>query len=89
MCVVSQKKDYLFLNGGNYKITRAGEDLSNAYNNFSVTQIWAKIFEIKVEPVYHVRKWFTPVFNAFYQEFFGTGSILNSNILAPNWVTEK
>ena len=49
MCVVSQKKDYLFLNGVT-KLQELEKTFQMHYNNFSVTQIWAKIFEIKVDP---------------------------------------
>ena len=40
-------------------LKRAGADLSNAYNNFSDTQLEAKIFELKVDPVpkYFVKKY--------------------------------
>ena len=39
-------------------LKRAGADLSNTYNNFSDTQLGAKICEFKVDPVpkYFVEK---------------------------------
>ena len=32
-------------------LIRAGADLSNAYNNFSDTQLGSEIFEFKVDPL--------------------------------------
>ena len=32
-------------------LKRAGADLSNAYNNFSDTQLGSEIFEFKVDPL--------------------------------------
>ena len=62
---MSQKKDYYFQMAVTHfrivEITkvggvleRAGADLSNTYNHFSVTQLGAEIFKLKVDPVYHV-----------------------------------
>ena len=40
-------------------LKRAGADLSNAYNNFSNTQLGAEIFKFKDDPVpkYFVKKY--------------------------------
>ena len=65
-------------------LKRARADLSNAYSNFSDTQLGAEIFEFKVDPSIPFKEIIYSYLQYFLTKYFGTESSLNSNISAPN-----
>ena len=54
---------------------RAGADLSNAYSNFSDTQLGAEIFEFKVDPLLPFEEKFIPIYNIFKENILALGQL--------------